>query len=178
MPAGRLSSRWSRVAARLAALATALVAALVVALLAAACHGGPGAAPPPSAQSAPSTPRVQRARRAPTTPRNVLTAEQLRGVHVTRVEELIAGRVAGVYVQRTADGFSIRIRGVSTILGEPEPLVVLDGLPLTQGARELALISPADVARIEVLKDAGSTALYGMRGANGVLVITTRRPPR
>ena len=172
MPAGRLSSRWSRVAARLAALATAIVAALIVALLAAACHGGPGATPLPRAQ------RIQSAQRLRTAPRNVLTAEQLSGVHVTRVEELIAGRLAGVHVQRTADGFSIRIRGVRTILGEPEPLVVLDGQPLTQGARELALISPADVARIEVLKDAGSTAFYGMRGANGVLVITTRRPPR
>jgi TonB-dependent starch-binding outer membrane protein SusC len=88
-----------------------------------------------------------------------------------------AGRVAGVHVARTADGLSIRIRGASTVLGDPEPLIVLDGQPLPQGsgARELALVNPADVARVEVLKDGGSTAFYGVRGANGVLLITTKR---
>ena len=164
MPAGRLSPRWSGLAARVAALATALLAALAVALLAAACSHAPSS-------HAPST----RAPSAHAPARNVLTDEQWRGVHVSRIEELIAGRVAGVHVERTATGVSLRIRGTNTVLGQTEPLVVLDGQPLPQGARELALINPADVARIEVLKDAGATAFYGMRGANGVLLITTKR---
>jgi TonB-dependent SusC/RagA subfamily outer membrane receptor len=167
VPRGR-----GHVVARVAAVATALVAALLVVLLAAACRAAPAAGASASAAPAPRPPA--RARGAA---RNVVTAEQWRGTHVTRIEELIAGRVAGVSVQRTLTGYSLRIRGVTTVLGETEPLVVLDGHPLPQGGRDLAYVAPADVERIEVLKDAGATAFYGMRGANGVLVITTKRPP-
>jgi TonB-dependent SusC/RagA subfamily outer membrane receptor len=73
------------------------------------------------------------------------------------------------------DGYAIQVRGPSTFYGSAEPLIVIDGMPLTQGAGGLELLHPRDVARIEVLKDAGDTALYGVRGANGVIVITTRR---
>jgi TonB-dependent starch-binding outer membrane protein SusC len=90
-------------------------------------------------------------------------------VKTSRIFDLFAGRFAGVQVQRTGAGkVSIRLRGV-------EPLVVVDGL---EGDSHLLLaLSPRDVVRIDVLKDPGSTAIYGNRGLNGVIVITTRRDP-
>jgi TonB-dependent starch-binding outer membrane protein SusC len=93
------------------------------------------------------------------------------------VFDLIEGRVPGVFVVRTGGGISLRIRGSNTFMGQTEPLVVLDGMPIRQGTMMTTLmgISPHDIARIDVLKDAGSTAIYGSRAANGVIVITTRR---
>jgi TonB-dependent SusC/RagA subfamily outer membrane receptor len=95
---------------------------------------------------------------------------------LARIEEMLAGRVAGLTVLRRADGgFSLRVRGTSSILGSGEPLLVVDGLPIDVGAAgALAGLSPRDVQRIDVLKDAGATAIYGIRGGNGVVVITTR----
>lgn len=96
---------------------------------------------------------------------------------VTRVEELLEGRVAGVQVIRTSSGgISLRIRGVSSINGSSEPLFVIDGMPVQLSpGMGLAGLNPNDVARIEILKDAGTTAIYGSRGANGVILITTKR---
>ena len=109
---------------------------------------------------------------------STLDEATLDGMRVGRIEEMLQGRVPGLEVFTTSNGdFSLRIRGRTTILGNDEPLVVLDGMPLQSGglSRSLAAISPSDVARIEVLKDAGATAFYGMRGANGVILITTKR---
>lgn len=107
-----------------------------------------------------------------------LTANDLEHQRVSRVEDLLAGRVAGVMVSSRADGsVSIRIRGIRSIMGSNEPLVVIDGMPVNAFSASHALmgLAPADVARIDVLKDAGSTAAYGVRGANGVILITTKR---
>lgn len=99
----------------------------------------------------------------------VQTAKPNQGgdVTTTRIEDLFAGRFAGLDVQRTGAGkVVLRIRGV-------EPLVVVNGL---EGDSHLLLtVRPQDVTRIEVLKDPGATAIYGNRGLNGVVVITTRR---
>jgi TonB-dependent SusC/RagA subfamily outer membrane receptor len=99
-----------------------------------------------------------------------------RNTRAVRVEELLQGRVAGVQVIRLANGgYRVRIRGAA---GEGEPLFVVDGMPVHALYPGAALngINPADVVRIDVLKDAGSTAIYGSRGAHGVILITTRRP--
>jgi TonB-dependent outer membrane receptor, SusC/RagA subfamily, signature region len=84
--------------------------------------------------------------------------------------------VAGVTVTRTADGgISVRIRGQSSIYGNTEPLFVIDGLPIQPGpGGSLLGINPHDIASIEVLKDAASMAFYGVRGANGVILIKTK----
>lgn len=105
------------------------------------------------------------------------TAEELKDVTVTRVEELLEGRFPGVYVLRTpGGGFSIRIRGVSTLLGNQEPLYVVDGIIVNvEPGRGLDWLSPADIERIDVLKDAARISMYGSRGANGVILITTKR---
>jgi TonB-dependent SusC/RagA subfamily outer membrane receptor len=105
------------------------------------------------------------------------TAEELSSVKTARVEAQLEGRFPGVHVVRTpAGGFLIRIRGVSTILGNKEPLYVLDGMAVEVDAqRGLDWLNPADIARIDVLKDAAETSMYGVRGANGVILITTKR---
>ena len=94
------------------------------------------------------------------------------------VEQMLDGRVAGVVVGRAQDGSpALRIRGRVGGLGGAEPLVVIDGVPfLHRGLRGgLGAVLPHDIARIDVLKDAGSAAIYGARGGNGVIIITTRR---
>jgi TonB-dependent SusC/RagA subfamily outer membrane receptor len=88
------------------------------------------------------------------------------------LREYLQGRVAGVYFDPNG---RISIRGTSSVNSGTEPLVIVDGVPMSSFADASRQISPKDVASITVLKDAGSTAIYGLRGANGVILITTRR---
>jgi TonB-dependent SusC/RagA subfamily outer membrane receptor len=95
-----------------------------------------------------------------------------------RIEDLIEGRAPGVRVLHNQDGsIRLQIRGISSPTGHNDPLVVIDGSPTTElrPGSALAALNPSDVVSIDVLKDAASTAFYGMRGANGVIVITTRQ---
>jgi iron complex outermembrane receptor protein len=107
-----------------------------------------------------------------------VSGEELSRQRVTRVEELLRGRVAGVEVIPMPNGdFSLRIRNASSNGANASPLIVLDGMPLPRGAglgSALAGIAPADIARIDILKDAGTAAAYGPDGANGVVLITTK----
>lgn len=105
------------------------------------------------------------------------TADALGSVKATQVEKLLEGRFPGVHVVRTpAGGFMIHIRGASTILGSKGPLYVVDGIPVeVDPQRGLDWLNPADIARIDVLKNAPETSIYGVRGANGVILITTKR---
>ena len=98
---------------------------------------------------------------------------------VTQVVQMLE-RVPGLTVTHLPNGdVSLRIRGSRSLQGDNEPLLVIDGVP-AQGAIGAALagLVPRDIARIDVLKDAGSTAIYGIRGANGVILITTKRAPQ
>lgn len=105
-----------------------------------------------------------------------LTEESIRRVPASQVGELLWGRVPGLDVARRTDGsFSLRIRGIGTFMGNSEPLVVVDGVAL-HSSRDVRAINPKDIERIDVLKDGSSTAIYGSRGGNGVIVITTIRP--
>lgn len=102
--------------------------------------------------------------------------EDTRGIPVRQVEELLEGRVPGLLVVRSAGGVSLRIRGLSSVLSSNEPLYVLDGMPLQmEPGRGLYWMSPRDIERIEILKDPSATSIYGVRGANGVVLITSRR---
>ena len=89
--------------------------------------------------------------------------------------QALQGQVTGVVVTKTSNkpgqGFNIDIRGQNTITGSTEPLVVIDGVI---GAR-LRDINPQDIQSIDILKDASSTAIYGARGANGVIIITSKK---
>ncbi|MCH8567934.1 MAG: TonB-dependent receptor [Balneolales bacterium] len=90
-----------------------------------------------------------------------------------RVEQALQGRTAGVMVMQNSgqpgSTATVRIRGTGTT-GDPEPLYIVDGMPVTG----IDFLSPGDISSIEVLKDASATAIYGARGANGVVMITTK----
>jgi len=105
-----------------------------------------------------------------------VTAEQVAEVPITRADQILQGRVSGVQVTQTnsepGGNVSIRIRGTNSINSGNEPLFVVDGFP---GAGDLNSINPSDIESIEVLKDASATAIYGSRGANGVVIITTKK---
>ena len=102
---------------------------------------------------------------------------------IRRVEDMLRGQVAGVTVQQGVNGqLAIRIRGAGRggglVATTADPLFVVDGLPIELGAGgALDGINPRDVESIRVLKNASDTAMYGSRGANGVVLITTVRPP-
>ncbi len=95
------------------------------------------------------------------------------------IERLFTGRFAGVEVTQGSDGsLHIRIRGAVASSGSStEPLFVLDGTPLPQGSNGVFALSPYDIAKIEVLKNAEDVGVYGLRGANGVVLITTKKGP-
>ncbi|HJU66781.1 MAG TPA: TonB-dependent receptor plug domain-containing protein [Gemmatimonadaceae bacterium] len=124
-----------------------------------------------------SSPRTTEA--PPPEPRSGVTSEDIQRAPGQSVEEILKGRVAGVTVTQVDGGLAVRIRGATSIYGNNEPLYVLDGVPITPGpGGSLAGIDPYDIESIEVLKDPADTALYGMRGANGVIVIKTKRALR
>ena len=108
---------------------------------------------------------------------NTVTAEDIQRHPGEPIEEILAGRIAGVDVSRTPDGIAVRIRGSTSIRGDSEPLYVIDGIPIQPGSGgALVGINPYDIESIKVLKNPADTAIYGVRGANGVIVITTKRP--
>ena len=103
-----------------------------------------------------------------------LAVDQSRHVYTT-MAELIEARAPGVQVIRQNGTFALRIRGLSSPVGNLDPLIVIDGHPSDlPGTRALDGLSPNDVVRIEVLKDAASTSFYGARGGSGVILIRTR----
>ncbi len=111
---------------------------------------------------------------------SIVTAEDLERTPAEPIEKVLMARIPGIWVTRTANGgLAIRIRGGTSILGNNEPLYIIDGIPIEPGPNgALTGINPNDIASIEVLKDAASTTLYGMRGANGVIIIKTKHPPQ
>jgi TonB-dependent SusC/RagA subfamily outer membrane receptor len=117
---------------------------------------------------------------SPPPPRADVTSDDIERSPGQSIEEILKGRVAGVTVTRSDDGgIAVRIRGVTSLYGSNEPLYVLDGVPITPGpGGSLTGIDPYDIESIKVLKDPAETALYGMRGANGVIEIKTKRALR
>ena len=124
---------------------------------------------------------------------STVNAKDLEELSAASIDQAIQGRMPGVDVSTTSGdpgaGMSIRIRGTSSINGSAEPLIVLDGMPYEtqvpsdfnfgtadeQGYAQLLNIAPSDIKDITVLKDAASTALWGARASNGVLLINTKR---
>lgn len=110
-------------------------------------------------------------------PHSVLAEEDVQQVPGQPIEQLLASRFSGVQTSRTAHGgLSLRVRGIGSFMSSNEPLVVIDDVPINIGdGATLRAINPRDIASIEVIKDPAGLALYGVRGANGVIVITTKR---
>ncbi len=128
-----------------------------------------------------------------------LSADKLKAAGVANIDQALKGRAAGVTAVSTTGqpggAVSIRVRGQSTINAGAEPLYVIDGVPMTEntssghdlglgdalgnspttGVSPLSTINPNDIVSMEILKDASATAIYGSMGANGVIMITTKR---
>ena len=126
-----------------------------------------------------------------------VTGDKLKESIVTNADQMLQGRVAGVQVTQNTGApggaTSIRIRGASSITGDNEPLYIIDGVPMSGSGADiggfdwaggsngqtkvnpLATISPQDIVSMDVLKDASACAIYGAAGANGVVIITTKR---
>lgn len=112
-----------------------------------------------------------------------LTAKDFNKGSITTPEQLIMGKAAGVQITSNGGapgaGSTIRIRGGASLNASNDPLIVIDGVPLSNNqisgqANPLSLINPDDIASFTVLKDASATAIYGARGSNGVIIITTK----
>ncbi len=108
-----------------------------------------------------------------------INGDKMREVPAPNISQALQGRLAGVEMSQTSTRpgatMQIRIRGIRSLSADNNPLVVLDGIPFMGS---IADINPNDVKSIEVLKDASATAIYGSRGANGVILITTDRGTR
>ncbi len=101
---------------------------------------------------------------------------EIAAIQAARVDDALAGKLSGVLIQNQsgepgADP-KIQVRAASSLSGDSNPLIVVDGFPITGS---LATVNPNDIASLEVLKDAASSAIYGSRGANGVILITTKK---
>ncbi len=117
-----------------------------------------------------------------------VSADQIKNQTVTGFDQALKGQAAGVQVVQNSgapgSGVVVRIRGSSSITAGNDPLYVIDGFPVTGGVRgtealpvssnPLNSINPADIESIDILKDASATAIYGSRGANGVVIVTTK----
>ena len=145
-------------------LERSLLAVVLVAGTTSACAHGGGARP----STSPETPKSG----------NTVTSETIATSGGVPIEQLLAARVAGVRLGRAADGtLTVQIRGATSWNTDNQPLYILDGVPITPGpGGALAGVNPYDIQKIEVLKDAVSTSMYGSRGANGVIVIKTKKP--
>lgn len=97
------------------------------------------------------------------------------GGSISNAAQALQGKTAGVLVTQNSKapggGTSVRVRGTNSIYSTNEPLYIVDGFPTTNGAD----INPNDIESMQILKDASATAIYGARGANGVIIITTKR---
>ncbi|WP_146901320.1 SusC/RagA family TonB-linked outer membrane protein [Adhaeribacter aerolatus] len=105
-----------------------------------------------------------------------VSAKEIKDIPVSQVTQKLQGRVAGVQINQATgkpgQGMSVRIRGQLSVSGGSDPLYVVDGFPITGG---IGALNPDEIEDISILKDAASTALYGSRAANGVVLITTKR---
>jgi len=109
---------------------------------------------------------------------STVKVEKLQSTPANSIEGLLQGRSSGVQVinssQDPGAGSTVRIRGGSSLRGSNSPLIVVDGFPLGE-AGDLKQVNPADIQSVEILKDASASAIYGSRGANGVIMVTTKK---
>src|SRR6266568_2276225 len=135
---------------------TACIACAALAALNGCAHRNRTATPPPAPSSAAT-----------------ITADDIDHAPGLSLEQLLVTRVPGLSLTRARDGhLVIHIRGTSTLLGDQEPLFIINDLPVDNPVGgNLSSINPRDIESIQVLRDAASTAMYGLRGANGVIII-------
>ena len=115
-----------------------------------------------------------------------VTAKEIANTPVTSFEQAIQGKAAGVFIENSSgklgQAVKVRVRGTSSVSGDTQPLYVVDGIPITSDDQSgtaaptnpIADLNPNDIESISILKDASSSAIYGSRGSNGVILITTK----
>jgi TonB-dependent SusC/RagA subfamily outer membrane receptor len=110
-------------------------------------------------------------------PGTVLTADDIRRSPGQSLEQLLLARVPGLSLTRAPNGHAVlHLRGTTTLLGEEEPLFVVNDIPLgPNAAGNLAAIDLHDIETVQVFRDAAATAAYGIRGSNGVIIIRTKQ---
>lgn len=105
-----------------------------------------------------------------------VSEKELRDVPVPNLQQALIGRAAGLEINQVGNqpgaGAQIRIRGTRSISGSNEPLFVVDGIPFEGTLND---INPDEIASVDILKDASATAIYGSRGANGVILVSTKK---
>jgi len=110
---------------------------------------------------------------------STINSDQITKIPTGNAMDAMKGQIAGVDIQQSsgAPGASptIVIRGRRSLTASNDPLYVIDGIPMTSGTSTISDFNPADIASVEVLKDAASQAVYGSRGSNGVILVTTKR---
>jgi TonB-dependent SusC/RagA subfamily outer membrane receptor len=108
----------------------------------------------------------------------VVTSEDIAQNAREPIEKTLQAKVPGVLITRAPDGsIALQIRGTSSFSANGAPLYVIDGSPVEPGLGGILTgVNPYDIESIKVLKDPSETGVYGMRGANGVIVVTTKRP--
>jgi TonB-linked SusC/RagA family outer membrane protein len=108
-----------------------------------------------------------------------VSEERLSQIPVTNVMQAVQGSVSGVNITQTSsipgEAPDILVRGGGSISAETDPYIIVDGIPITKMGGTMNDINPNDIKSIEILKDASAVAIYGMNGANGVILITTKR---
>ena len=120
----------------------------------------------------PASTRVSHPARSPDV---VLTADDIRDGPAQSLEQLLLARVPGLTMERAADGHVfLRLRGTNTLMGNEEPLFVIDGIALGPNPNNLSAIDTHEIDTVKVLRDAASAAQYGVRGTNGVIIIVTK----
>jgi len=104
-----------------------------------------------------------------------VSGDAIQAIPVATAAEALTGKLPGVQISATEGSpdaeIMIRVRGGGSITGDNTPLLIVDGFPV----ESISMIAPSDIESIDVLKDASSTAIYGSRGANGVIIVTTKR---
>ena len=115
-----------------------------------------------------------------------VSAKEIANTPVTTFEQAIQGKAAGVFIENSSgklgQAVKVRVRGTSSVSGDTQPLYVIDGIPVTSDDQSgtsaptnpMADLNPNDIESISILKDASSSAIYGSRGSNGVIIITTK----
>ena len=140
--------------------------ALVAGLILACAHG--------RASRTDETPQTRAVPPAP--PPSTMTTDEQARQSATSLDQLLAGRISGVIVTPApGGGITVRIGGPTSFYSGQDPLFVVDGVPIQAGPNgSLSWLSPRDIESITALKDPSTAAIYGVRGANGVIVIRTK----
>ncbi len=111
----------------------------------------------------------------PRLPPGTMRADEAARQNATSIEQMLAGRISGVTVSPApGGGVIVRMTGPTSFYSGQDPLIVVDGNPVTVSGGTLTWLDPHDIEYIQALKDPSQTAIYGVRGANGVILIRTK----